>query len=101
MSIERAATTVSGVERPHVGWWISIGAGMGLLGALAISDGIYGAWAERVTTIFSRPFLQWLFAGAVGLHVIEASVAFSKATRARLPDVGGWTFQTLLLGFPS
>ena len=98
---EAGAIGTSGVERPHVGWWISIGFGMGLLGVLAWSDAAYAAWTEHVTTVFTRGFLRPLFAGACAIHVFEAQVALRVARRAGIEPAAGWWFQTLLLGFPS
>lgn len=92
--------TVAPVERPHLAWWISILAGLGLCGLIGFHRASFEWWSEHVTTALSQSLIQGLFIGGVLLHVGEASYAARLASRLGL-DVPGWTFQTLVLGFPS
>lgn len=89
------------VERPHVGWWISIIGGLGLTAALALSDGAFAWWSATVTTALSRELIRGIFYGAAFLHVFEASYAFSVAKKLGLASAPGWGLQTFILGFPS
>ncbi|MBK7971800.1 MAG: DUF4499 domain-containing protein [Deltaproteobacteria bacterium] len=90
------------VERPHIGWWISIFLGMGLTTALAVSDGVYGWWHEHVTTLLSQGLIQVIAVAAWAAHVGEGIAAHRLASRLGPgTDVMGWAIQTTLLGFPS
>jgi hypothetical protein len=98
-----AATGQDEVERPHVGWWVSILFGMSLTSTLACSDTAYALWSEHVMSFLSRGTIQKIFVVAWALHIGEALYArklagelgFSAAARR------GWTLQTFLLGYPS
>jgi hypothetical protein len=91
------------VERPHIGWWISILFGMGLVSTLACSERAYELWAEHVTGLLPRPLIQKIFVVAWLLHVGEALYARKLAGELHYSDEArrGWTFQTFLLGYPS
>jgi len=91
------------VERPHLGWWVSILVGMGLTSTLACSDQAYALWAEHVTGLLPRSLIQKIFVVAWLLHVGEALYARKLATELNYSDEArrGWTFQTFLLGYPS
>jgi hypothetical protein len=91
------------VERPHLGWWVSILLGMGLTSTLACSEQAYALWAEHVTGLLPRSLIQKIFAVAWLLHVGEALYARKLAKELDYSDEAtrGWTFQTFLLGFPS
>lgn len=89
------------VERPHIGWWLSIIGGLGLTAALALSDGAFVWWSESVTTALSRDLLRGIFYVAAFLHVFEGSYAFLLAKKLGLASAPGWGLQTFILGFPS
>lgn len=90
------------VERPALGWWVSILSGMGLLGLIAHLDRVWRLWSRRVTPTVPRPVYQVVFWIAVGLHVGEGTAAVGIAERnGRATSSLRWGFQTLLLGFPS
>ena len=92
----------AGVEIPHWGYWVTLLPGLALLTTLSLSDSAYKLWCERVTTLFPRPLLHVLLAGAAMAHVGEAIAAYRIATKAGLlSDRAGWTLQTFVLGFPS
>lgn len=91
------------VERPHLGWWISILFGMGLTSVLACSDRAYAVWAEHLGDWLPRSTIQKIFVVAWALHVGEALYARKLATELGYGDEArrGWTVQTFLLGYPS
>jgi Transmembrane protein 254 len=89
-------------ERPHLGWWIAIGGGIGLLAVVALDRGAYALWSAYVTAAIPRAALQAVLAGTVAIHVAEAAHARRLALRLGLAETAGaWFWQTLLLGFPS
>ena len=90
------------VDRPHWGWWLSIGVGMGLLGTLAISSGAHDLWREHVTVWTPRWLLGIVFVCAVLEHVRKAMEAVRLAERAGLSETSRrWGWQTFALGFAS
>jgi hypothetical protein len=90
------------VQRPHLGWWISILFGMSLLGVLAFDGPAYAFWCRAVTAILPQALLRWTFAIAILLHVGEAIYALRLARRSGLEaSAVGWFLQTLTLGYPS
>jgi deazaflavin-dependent oxidoreductase (nitroreductase family) len=70
-----------GVDRPALGWWVSILSGMGLLGLLAHRGCVWHWWERRVTGAVPRPVYRVVFWIAVGLHVGEAAYAVREAER--------------------
>jgi hypothetical protein len=69
-------------------WWVSNAGGVALTGVLAARTGSRG--------------LRWLFWGAVGTHVVEATYAYRAARHAGLErHAVAWALQTLAVGFPS
>jgi len=93
---------VAGVDRPRLGWWISVLGGMALLGLLAFHTGAYAQWRALVTVALSQSLLRGIFAAAVLTHLLEAMYAWHLAQRAGLRrSARGWFLQTLLLGYPS
>jgi hypothetical protein len=90
------------VQRPHLGWWISIVLGMSLLGVLAFDGPAYALWCRAVTGRLPQALLRWTFAIAVLLHIGEALYALWLARRSGLgASAAGWFLQTLTLGYPS
>ena len=88
------------VDRPAVGWCLAIGSGLGLLFLLAYSSTAYAAWRTSVGPMLPQPVLRGIALGAIGLHVGEAAYAFSAARRNGL-NASAWSWQTLLVGYPS
>lgn len=102
MGTERLLRGPDTVERPHLGWWVAIPGGFGLIALLALSPSAYAFWREHVSAALSRGTLAALFVGAVLIHVGEALYARALARHAGLTaSAGAWTLQTFLLGFPS
>ncbi len=90
------------VDRPHWGWWVSIGSGMTLLGTLAISSDAHALWSQGVTTWTPRWLLGAVFVWAVLFHVYKGMKAVRMAERAGLEETSlGWGWQTFALGFAS
>jgi 3beta-hydroxy-delta5-steroid dehydrogenase/steroid delta-isomerase len=90
------------LERPHWGYWIAIPAGMGLLGALALSPAAHAAWQAAIGPCPPRPLLLGVLAWAALLHVWKALRAVQLAERLGLRRTAlAWGWQTLLLGFAS
>ena len=89
-------------EVPHVGWWLSIGLGLGALAVIAFDDAAYAAWSRHVMSALSQGFLQVMFVLSVVAHLGEALYARALALRLGLDATAGrWFWQTLALGFPS
>ncbi|MEM9070462.1 MAG: NAD-dependent epimerase/dehydratase family protein [Myxococcota bacterium] len=99
--VDELAAMLPRVRRPHLGWWLAIGVGLGLTFALALSDSAWGVWTDLVGTFLPRIVIQGIAIGAAILHVGEGAYAYVRARAAGLPTAGGWGFQTLLLGYPS
>lgn len=99
--VKRLASMIPVVRRPHVGWWIAVLGGLGLLFALAFSGSAYAWWRGTLGPMFPREVLQAIAAGAIALHVGEGIYAWHRARGAGLPTAGGWFRQTLTLGYPS
>jgi 3beta-hydroxy-delta5-steroid dehydrogenase/steroid delta-isomerase len=90
------------VDRPHWAWWLAILGGMGLTGALAISDAAYGWFAAHVAAWLPQPLIGAIFVWACWLHVKKGLRAVQLAERAGLRETAlGWGWQTFLLGFAS
>lgn len=90
------------VERPALGWWVSILSGMTLLGLIAFNGLTWRTWSEHVTGVIPQGFLRVLFGAAVVTHVAEGAAAVRMAeSDGRHAASLGWGAQTLLLGFPS
>jgi 3beta-hydroxy-delta5-steroid dehydrogenase/steroid delta-isomerase len=89
------------VERPHLGWWVSILVGMTVLGILAFNGTAYHAWHTHVTTYTPPLALRITFVLAVALHLGDAIYALRLAKRIGLGTAWGWFLQTLALGYPS
>ena len=89
------------VDRPHIGWWISILGGMTALGVLAFNAEAYAAW-DTVIPWTPRFLLQAVFFWAVLVHVYKGMKAAKLAAEAGLSETAmGWGWQTFFLGFPS
>ena len=99
--VKQLASMMRLVRRPHIGWWIAILGGLGLLFALAFSGDAYAWWLATIGPMFPRVVLQGIAAGAIALHVGEGLYAWHRARQAGLPTAGGWFRQTLTLGYPS
>jgi hypothetical protein len=90
------------VDHPHIGWWVAVLGGLGMLAVLAFDAGAYAAWCAHVTASLSQSLLRVIFIAAVITHLAEAAYAFRLAQRAGLgTSTGGWVLQTFALGFPS
>jgi hypothetical protein len=90
------------VDRPHVGWWVTVLSGMVLLAVLAFDAGAYAAWCADVTTLLPQRLLQGIFIAALATHIGEAAYAFRLASRSGFREnASGWCLQTFLLGYPS
>ena len=90
------------VERPALGWWVAILAGMTSLGLVAFNPRAWRWWTRNVTGAVPRGAFRSLFWAAVATHVAEGSVAVRVAERdGRHAAALGWGAQTFLLGFPS
>jgi len=90
------------VDHPHVGWWVAVLGGMGMLAVLAFHAGAYAIWCEGVTPVFSQRFLRGIFVAALLTHLVEAVHAFRLARRAGMSEnAAGWFLQTFTLGYPS
>ena len=90
------------IDRPHLGWWVTVLAGMVLLAVLAFDASAYSAWCAKVTTVLPQRLLQGIFIAALATHIGEAAYAFRLASRCGLREnAGGWFLQTFLLGYPS
>ncbi|MEM9068063.1 MAG: DUF4499 domain-containing protein [Myxococcota bacterium] len=88
------------VSRPHLGWWLSIGGGLTLVFALALSDGAWSEWVNVFGGFPGRFAVRCIAAGAAALHVSEGVLA-RLAVRKGLPAARCWGIQTLLVGYPS
>ena len=99
--VKRLASMMAIVRRPHVGWWIAVLGGLGLLFVLAFSTQAYLWWRVTLGPMFPQVVLQGIAAVAIALHVGEGFYAWHRAKRAGLPTAGGWFRQTLTLGYPS
>jgi hypothetical protein len=96
------STQAARIDRPHLGWWVSVLSGMVLLAVLAFDAGAYAVWCANVTTVLPQRLLQAIFIAALVTHLAEAAYAFRLASRSGLrEDAGGWFLQTFLLGYPS
>jgi hypothetical protein len=101
MPAEDAAPASDTVDRPSLGWWIAIPAGMALVGVLAFSAGSH-ARLSRLVPLPSQAILRAVFAGATLVHLGEAAYVYREAGRLGLhASRGGWALQTFLLGYPS
>lgn len=89
------------IDRPNLLWRLFVLVNVPLLGVLSISDGWWQVWEDNVTEAIPRSAIRGLFAGTVGIHLVEALVVRRLARRAGLPDVGAWTRTALLYGFPT
>lgn len=99
--VKQLASMMHFVRRPHIGWWIAVLGGLGLLFVLTFSAGAYAWWTENLTPMFPPIVLYWISAIAIALHVGEGLYAWHRARQAGLPTAGGWFRQTLTLGYPS
>ncbi len=90
------------VERPHAGWWVAIGGGLGLTYVLGLWPGAHAWWVAHVTPLPSLPVVQLIGVLAAATHLAEALYARRLARRiGRGRTASGWFWQTLALGFPS
>ena len=90
------------VERPALGWWLAIPAGLGALAVVALDPAAYAWWTRRVTAAFSQPLLLAVLVASIAAHVGEALYARSLALRHGFASSArAWFWQTLVLGFPS
>lgn len=93
---------MSTIDRPHLGWWISIIAGMTTLGVLAFDPAALAWWTSHLFWLPPSSLLIAVFIVAVALHVGEAAYAFRLARGGVAPAAAvGWALQTLTLGYPS
>jgi hypothetical protein len=90
------------IDRPHLGWWLAVIAGMITLGVLAFVPAALAWWTGHLFWLPPAGVLIAVFVVAVGLHVGEAIYAFRLARAGAEPDSAvGWMLQTLTLGYPS
>ena len=93
---------MSTVDRPHIGWWLIIIAGMTTLGVLAFDSVALAWWTSHLFWLPPQALLIAGFVAAVATHVAEAAYAFRLAKGGVAPAAAvGWTLQTLTLGYPS
>ena len=93
---------MSTIDRPHLGWWISIIAGMTTLGVLAFDPAALAWWTSHLFWLPPSSLLIAVFIVAVALHVGEAAYAFRLARGGVAPAAAvDWALQTLTLGYPS
>ncbi len=98
---ERRMMESDEVERPALGWQVAVLGGLGLLFALAFVPEAYAFWRKHVGPMFPRRVLQGIAVVAIGLHVGEATYAYTLAKREGMATAGRWAWQTLLFGYPS
>jgi len=90
------------VERPALGWWVSILSGMTLLGLVASNDRTWRWWSTHMTAAIPRSAFRSLFRAAVATHIVESAIAVRVAERdGRHAATLAWGAQALLLGYPS
>lgn len=89
------------ISRPNLLWRGFVLSGIATLGVLSVSDDAWQAWEDNVTDAVPRSAIRGLFAGTVGIHLIEALAVRRMARRAELDHVGAWTRTALLYGFPT
>lgn len=90
------------VERPALGWWVAVLAGMTVLGLVAFHPSWWRWWSSRVTKAIPRAGFRGLFWLAVATHLAEATTAVRLADRAgEHAATPSWGAQTALLGYPS
>jgi hypothetical protein len=90
------------IDRPHLGWWLAVIAGMTTLGLLAFNPAALAWWKSHLFWLPPAAVLIAVFVVAVALHVGEAIYAFRLARAGAAPDSAvGWMLQTLTLGYPS
>jgi hypothetical protein len=99
-------------QRPHIGWFLAIPAGMLALAMVASPSNftqLSRNWAiDILTEIGLKLFgsyqnLRYVFLVACALHVGESCVALIVCIKRgySLRNILLWTLQTMLLGFPS
>ncbi len=90
------------VERPALGWWVSILSGMTALALVAFHGRTWRWWSGNVTSSIPQGAFRSVFWAAVATHVVEGAAAVRTAEGdGRHAAALGWGAQTLLLGFPS
>ena len=89
-------------ERVHLGWWVFVLGGMGLLALLAFDARAYALWCAVATPALRQTHLRGLLIVALLGHLAEAIYAFRVAHRAGLQhEAVMWRVQTLAVGYPS
>lgn len=92
------------VDRPALGWWVSILGGLAFLGMVGFNDPLWTWWAAHVPVLGKVPQLiyQLVFGAAIWTHVYKGFKAVMLAERAGFQKTAiSWGWQTLWLGFAS
>ena len=77
-------------------------AGQPLVSVVCINKNNISTLEQSILSVLSQTVVQWLFIGAVVVHIAEATYAHRVAVRAGFASTArGWFWQTLALGFPS
>lgn len=87
-------------RRPSLLWRLFVLLGVGTLAAVSFSDAAWERWRGVLGDTVPRDTIRNVTAGTVGLHAVEASVAFVSAKRHDVPQPGRWALSTLVWGFP-
>jgi hypothetical protein len=89
------------IDRPNLLWRVFVLAGVATMGVLSLSDDAWQAWEDNVTDAVPQSAIRGLFAGTVGIHLVEAIAVRRMARRAGVDHVGAWTRTALIYGFPT
>lgn len=90
------------VDRPHIGWWVSIILGMTALGLVAHHPATWALWSRHVIGAIPHWVYQLGLWVAVLTHVHKGLKAVRLAERAGFHETStAWGWQTLILGFAS
>lgn len=86
--------------RPNLLWRLFVVIGLGTLVLLSVSDDAWDRWRDAVGDVVPRAAIRRLVVGTLGVHALEAMLAFGRARRAGLDHPGRWALSTFLWGFP-
>lgn len=90
------------LDRLHVGWWVVVLGGMGVLAVLAFDHQAYATWCRLVTPVLTQAHMRGMLMVALVGHIGEATYAVWLAQRAGLRQHGAVLFvRTLAVGYPS
>ena len=86
--------------RPHLGWYLALEPGIGLLTAMSASQRAYDAVRARVP-VPSRRTVQVITGATAAVHVVEARSAYRRARALGMTrSAPRWALETFLCGFP-